>query len=415
VSRTPRYHLCTPAINPDLAIVHCSGADAEGNAVFGGSVFSDWDMIRASKKVILMVEQEVGHSELVARAPSAKAVLTSRFVPGLFVSAVVPVFYGCHPTSSHGHYTQDIAHLEEYLDKARTSEGFNEYLGKYVTGVKDDEGYRKLIHARMEPLILADIKGQPGPGEVKAPVPTKYGPATVEIMVCSLARELSDQEVAIMGASSAIPLLACMLAKATHAPGLTYLSGGSGAANPTPDRIPLSSCDQDLLKAKAVLELGDLIDGQVLKGADIFFAGGLQVDRNGNLNLIGIGPHEEPRFRGPGTAGLSLFHRTRRIVIYMTGHTERQFVEKVDHVSGAGRPINNVVKLVSPLGVFDFDKDNRMRISTLHPGIKAKDVIKNTGFFIGEEKEYPVTELPSEMELGKIREIDPDGRIRDLI
>jgi len=174
-------------------------------------------------------------------------------------------------------------------------------------------------------------------------------------------------------------------------------SGGSGAANPTPDRIPLSSCHQDLLKAKAVLELGDLIDGQVLKGADIFFAGGLQVDRNGNLNLIGVGPHGEPIFRGPGTAGLSLFHKTRRIVIYMTGHTIRQFVKKVDHVSGAGRPVNNVVKVVSPLGVFDFDEDNKMRISTLHPGIKAEDVIKNTDFYIGEKKEYPVTRSPSKI------------------
>jgi acyl CoA:acetate/3-ketoacid CoA transferase beta subunit len=99
----------------------------------------------------------------------------------------------------------------------------------------------------------------------------------------------------------------------------------------------------------------------------------------------------------------------------MTAHTKRQFVEKVDHVSGAGRPVNNVVKVVSPLGVFDFDEDNRMRISTLHPGIKAQDVIKNTGFPIGEKKEYPLTGLPSDTELATIEELDPDGRIRGLI
>jgi glutaconate CoA-transferase subunit A len=47
------------SIQPDVSIVHCQKADQYGNAIFEGSVFTDYEMIKASDKVILQVEEVV--------------------------------------------------------------------------------------------------------------------------------------------------------------------------------------------------------------------------------------------------------------------------------------------------------------------------------------------------------------------
>jgi acyl CoA:acetate/3-ketoacid CoA transferase alpha subunit/acyl CoA:acetate/3-ketoacid CoA transferase beta subunit len=408
--------LCTPAINPDIALVHCPYSDEEGNAIFTGSVFSDWDMIRASRRAIIQVEKVWDSDGLLARSRMGVETSTCKLVPGLFVDAIVEAPRGCHPTSSHGEHKHDEDHLKKYIRMARTKKGLEAYIERYVDIPEDPRGYMEQLlipdrYAHAPMTYVPEAEERPS-GTEKTP---RYATRAVEIMVSALSRELKDGEVAIMGASSSIPLLACIVAKATHAPSLTYISGGSGAFNPVPEGVPLSSCDAALLKASSVLELGDLIDTQVQRGADVFFAGGLQVDRNGNLNLIGVGEHGSPRFRGPGTAGLSLFNKSKRIVIYMTNHTPRQFVEKVDHISGAGRPVNNVTKVITPLGIFDFDQEGDLRISSLHLGIEASDVIKNTGFPVGEEKEYPRTPLPSDEELKVMEELDPERKVRDQI
>lgn len=410
--------LCTPAINPDVALIHCLVSDYKGTALFGSAVFSDWDMVRASKKVILMVEKvmdemavmpeqllDAAHSLSIAQGMRRS---NHRVVPHLFVDAVVEASLGCHPTSSHRAYEYDNAHIERYLKMARTEDGFKEYIKKYVTGTKDHDGYLKLVIS--EGGKARSEEGQRRPKAEDGP------PTRTEIMISMLSNELHDGEVVIMGANSSIPLMACMLASTTHAKDLTYLTGGSGGVNPRPWNIPLSSCHEDLLKGPSTIELGDLIDAQALKGVDVFFAGGLQVDRRGNLNLIGVGPHGRPKLRGPGTAGLSLFNMARRIIIYMTNHSPQQFVSKVDHISGTGRPVNNMVKVVSPFGVMDFDNKHRMRLVSLHLGVTLEQIRDATGFeMIGAEEgaDIPTTPSPSEEEISIMRGIDPVGNIRN--
>lgn len=254
------------------------------------------------------------------------------------------------------------------------------------------------------------------------------GYSTAELMACVISRHLADGEVAVMGAVSMIPMAACRLAQLTHAPNLSYVAGGSGAVNPRLAPLVSSSCDYRLTRADAVLPLPDVI---LLEGHgrrfDVFFAGGLQIDKYGNCNLVCVGPWEKPVLRGPGTVGLPFLPRAGRVVIYTTAHSRRTLVEKVDFVSGpgfldgpaslpAGLPGSGPALVVTPLCTFDFDPDLRvMRLKTLHPGVTADQVLENTGFRPVIPERVPVTGEPSAAELEILRQVDPDGILRSLI
>jgi glutaconate CoA-transferase subunit B len=237
-----------------------------------------------------------------------------------------------------------------------------------------------------------------------------------EIMCHVLASEVASGEIAIMGANSALPMLACRAAQLTHAPGLTFIAGGSGAINPVLERLPKSSCDHSLMDAEANVNVDEVIEIQARCEVDVFFAGGMQIDSRGNTNLVTVGPWENPKIRGPGTAGLGFFPLSGRIILYTQNHNPKTFVEKVDFISGPGRPDSNIELVVTPFAVMDFH-DERMRLRSVHPGFTVKQVREETGFELVEPekgwKQVPETSLPDSNFLKIIRKLDPDGIVTD--
>ena len=174
-----------------------------------------------------------------------------------------------------------------------------------------------------------------------------------ELMACALARALRDGEVVVMGAVPALPLAACRLAKALHAPSLSYVVGGSGTVNPEPDALPSQSCDPALAGGPCTLPLPEVV---LLEGRgdalDVFCAGGLQIDAHGNCNLAGVGDPARPKLRGPGSVGLPFLPAVRRVLVYTLAHSPRTFVERVDFVSGDG---SRAELVVTPLATMDFE------------------------------------------------------------
>lgn len=246
-----------------------------------------------------------------------------------------------------------------------------------------------------------------------------------ELMAVAMARSFNDGEVVVMGAVPALPLAACRLARALHAPHLSYIVGGSGTVNPEPDVLPHSSCDPDLAPAPCTLPLPDVV---LLEGRgdalDVFCAGGLQIDAHGNCNLIAVGDWARPALRGPGTVGLPFLPVTRRSVLYTMTHNPRTFVERVDFVSGAGhaaspaedRPYRGTgpALVVTPLATLDFDPiTKRMRLATVHPGATEVQVRESTGFALPEGPPAPETPEPSDEELGTLRRLDREGMLRE--
>ena len=183
-----------------------------------------------------------------------------------------------------------------------------------------------------------------------------------ELMVTAMARSFRDGDVVVMGAVPAIPLAASRLAKALHAPTLSYIVGGSGTVNPTPAALPSQSCDPELAGGPCTLPLPDVV---LLEGRgdalDVFCAGGLQIDAHGNCNLVCVGDPARPKLRGPGSVGLPFLLAVKRVVIYTQAHTPRTFVERVDFVSGVG---DKAELVVTPLATMDFDPESRrMRLA----------------------------------------------------
>ncbi len=253
--------------------------------------------------------------------------------------------------------------------------------------------------------------------------------STAELMACVMARHLKDGEVAVMGAVSMIPMAACRMSQLTHAPNLYYISGGSGAVNPHLDPLVFSSCDERNLKADGALALPDviLLEGHGSRN-DVFFAGGLQIDKYGNCNLICIGDWEKPAMRGPGTVGLPFLPRAKRVVIYTTSHNAKTLVEKVDFNSGPGfldgpesfaaqkLPGNGPALVVTSLCVMDFDEQTKvMRLKSLNPGVSLEQVVENTGFQLLIPENIPTTPEPTETELAYLRKVDPAGIVRNLL
>lgn len=248
-----------------------------------------------------------------------------------------------------------------------------------------------------------------------------------ESMACLFARELKDGEIVhAPGVRSAVAVAAIDLARRIHAPNITaHYSEVVNAFAPlsrfTSDYSRLAGCEH-------ILPCVSWSFDRIHRGAiDVFFVGGMQIDKYGNLNLVCIGDWKHPKFRGPGTTGLAdVTWAKRGCFVWLNEHSKRVFVEKVDfiafpgYLNGPGEREKAGVKwggpclVVSPLATLDFDPDTkRMRLKSVHRGITVEEVVKNTGFELIIPKDVPQTSPPTEEELHVLRtEVDPHGILR---
>jgi glutaconate CoA-transferase, subunit A len=123
-----------PALRPDVAIVHAQRADADGNLQLRGVIGDTVTGALAAERVVATVEQIVP-TERILDAPN------DTVVPAHRVAAVVEVPWGAHPSYVHGHYGRDDRHYRDYDLAARTEEGFEEYLARWVHDGTDRDRY----------------------------------------------------------------------------------------------------------------------------------------------------------------------------------------------------------------------------------------------------------------------------------
>ncbi|MEV1081749.1 CoA-transferase [Streptomyces sp. NPDC050211] len=146
--------------------------------------------------------------------------------------------------------------------------------------------------------------------------------------------------------------------------------------------------------------------------------GASQIDRFGNQNISCIGDWDKPKRQLLGVRGAPVNTLNNPTSYWIPKHSRRVFVEKVDMVCGvgydhaAGARHHRIPRVVSDLGVFDFDTPDRsMRLASLHPGVTVDEVRAATGFALTIPDEVPSTREPTPAELRLIREvIDPDNR-----
>ncbi len=123
-----------PALNPDVSVIHAQRADMLGNAQVWGLLGVQKEAAFASKKVIVVVEELVDES--VIRADPNRTL-----IPGMIVDAVVVEPWGCHPSYAQGYYDRDNDFYVAWEDISRDPAKLQEYLDRWVYGVKDRAEY----------------------------------------------------------------------------------------------------------------------------------------------------------------------------------------------------------------------------------------------------------------------------------
>jgi acyl CoA:acetate/3-ketoacid CoA transferase beta subunit len=157
--------------------------------------------------------------------------------------------------------------------------------------------------------------------------------------------------------------------------------------------------------------------------------GATQVDRYGNQNIAGLGgTADRPKTQLLGFRGAPGNTINDTTSYWVPQHGPRVFVERVDIVTGIGYDraaelgpeaarFHEIRRVVSNLGVFDFETpDHRMRLRSVHPGVRVTEVVEATGFELVIEDEVPISRLPSPEELRLLDQvIDPQGtRYREV-
>jgi len=122
------------ALNPDWGIIHVQRSDPMGNSQIDGPRWDNVELSRASKKVIITVEEIVDRA-FIERQPELTA------IPDYLVEAVVHLPFGAYPTNCYKYYDCDFPHFQHYVEVNQTEAGFMKYLEENVLGVKSFDEY----------------------------------------------------------------------------------------------------------------------------------------------------------------------------------------------------------------------------------------------------------------------------------
>ena len=254
-----------------------------------------------------------------------------------------------------------------------------------------------------------------------------------EAMAVALSHELSDFEKWFIGLAtgdttiqilSRVPIVGMSLAQLTHAPN-SFMAVAGWIMNPVVSEIP-TAMESEYGTALQYWRCESRATGYMAgRGeCDLGFGSAAQIDKYGNCNIVAIGDYHKPKVRLIGPINqpghFALFKRE----VIIVDHEKRNFVDKVDFISGVGyldgpgaREKAGLIRggpcmILTDKAIFDFDPETKLvRLKSIHPGVSLDWVIENTGFthdYV--PKEVPETSPPTDEELKLIREvIDPRG------
>jgi glutaconate CoA-transferase subunit A len=128
----------TPALAPDVTIVHAQQADRHGNVRIWGIVGVQKEAVLAAKHAIVTVEEIV---EEFDRSTNAT------ILPRWALAAVCLVPGGAHPSYAHGYYARDNAFCKAWDGIARDRETFRAWMERHVMQTSDFAEFRALAGA----------------------------------------------------------------------------------------------------------------------------------------------------------------------------------------------------------------------------------------------------------------------------
>jgi acyl CoA:acetate/3-ketoacid CoA transferase beta subunit len=241
------------------------------------------------------------------------------------------------------------------------------------------------------------------------------GVTRAEVCVVAVAECFRGDGEILANPIGTIPMIGGRLARATFEPELCMTDGE--AALIANDRAVVDPDERVLEYWNPYRSMFDW----VWSGRRHVMMGATQVDRFGNQNLAAIGDYARPTVQLLGYRGAPGNTINDPTSYWVPNHSPKVFVEAVDTVTGigwdkaaalgAGARFVEIRRVVSNLGVFDFETaDRSMRLRSVHPGVTVDDVVAATGFDLAVPDDVAESRLPTAEELALIREvIDPEG------
>ncbi len=244
------------------------------------------------------------------------------------------------------------------------------------------------------------------------PLQEARGFTPAEQLVAVLAREIHDGDVVATGVASPLAILAIAVARATHAPRLTYLAC-VGSLDPALPRLLPSSEDLGyLLGRSAEVTIPDLFDPARRGRVDTVFFGAAEVDGEGQTNMSASGSLAAVRTKFPGVAGAATLRQwVKRPVLVVPRQSRRNLVPRVQVATT--RDPRREARLVTDLGTYRVGASGACLL-TRHPQARLEDIAERTGFALQVPEHVPETPAPDADTLAAIRALDPE-RLRDAL
>src|SRR5580765_4735811 len=245
--------------------------------------------------------------------------------------------------------------------------------------------------------------------------------STNEMLAVLGSRALVDGQTVFTGVGA--PMLATALAQRRHAPRLTrVVEGGIVGPQWRPGSLPISTNEiRAAYRAQMLPAITDIFLMAQRGFLDVGFIGGAQIDRFGNLNTSAIGGYARPKVRLPGSGGANDIISLCSEVIILTAHEPRRFVDQVDFITSpgylqggdsrrrSGLVFGGVSRLVTTLGIFDFEPGSRrMRLESVLAGVTVEEVRDQTPFDLVLAERVGTTPRPTDDELTELRALDPE-------
>jgi glutaconate CoA-transferase subunit B len=238
-------------------------------------------------------------------------------------------------------------------------------------------------------------------------------------MVATAAREIRDGELVFVGMR--LPMIAFALAKRTHAPRATGLfENGIIREEPASMLLYTMGDPPNLFKATYC---GDMISVMSLlqQGrVHVGFLGAAEVDRFGNLNTT-WGRRNGQTVRLPGSGGACDIACLAQRTVVILAHDPQRLVARVGYITSPGNGNRGAWRraqglparsgpsaIITTMGVLRFAEDGEAYLASIHPGIRVEEVLSSTGWTLRVSDNLAETPEPSEVELGTIRDIDPN-------
>ena len=198
-----------------------------------------------------------------------------------------------------------------------------------------------------------------------------------------------------------------------------------GAASPIPGAAALLAKEEAKQKSKrlrvTILHSNkynnftdgarELFDCAAQGRIDTFFLGGVQIDGEANINLVGTGNYKKIQKRFPGSFGSTLMYFVvPQIILFREEHSPRTLVDKVDFISAPGHSDENIHRpggpkfLLTNRALFKFNKKKkRFCLLKIHNNESLENIINLTGFKFDVDDKITNMSIPNKTRIDILR------------